>query len=160
MRTMTMTLLLTAALAAQGTTDKRLTIADVEKLTGATGVTTVMRGSRTGAGGDLNFVRSDGKLMLMINFGDAALYTKARTQKTIKVGDKEYPMELFAHAVTGAGDEAFAAPPGPVQYVIYARKGTNAISVSSYFPGAGEGVKPILTEAQLKSIAQLIFSRW
>jgi hypothetical protein len=159
-RTSAIVMALSAALAAQATSETRLTTADVQKLTGLTGVKTVARGSQVGAGGDLNFARADGKLVLMINFGNAALYTKARTQKTIKVGDKEYPMELVAHPVTGVGDEAFASPPGPVQYVIYARKGNNAISVSTYYPGAGEGVKPILTEAQLKQIGQLIFSRW
>jgi hypothetical protein len=43
--------------------------------------------------------------------------------------------------------------------VLYARKGNNAISVSTFFPGVGENVKPVLTEAQLKQIAQVIFSR-
>jgi hypothetical protein len=43
--------------------------------------------------------------------------------------------------------------------VIYARKGNKAISVSTYYPAAGENVKPVLSEAQLKQIAQVIFSR-
>src|SRR5690348_3776159 len=151
-------LLFSAVVAAQAG-DKRLTIADVEKVSGLSSVKTVPRGSRTGAGGDLNFVGPDGKLVLMVNFGDQQLYDKARNQKEIKLGDKTYPMELFAHAVPGVGDEAFASPPGKVQYVIYARKGNNAISVSTYYPGVGENVKPVLTEAQLKQIAQIIFSR-
>ncbi len=60
-------------------------------------------------------------------------------------------MVLFAHRVTGVGDEAFASPPGNVQYVIYARKGKNAISVSSFYSSAGEAIRPLLNEVQLKS---------
>jgi hypothetical protein len=150
--------LLTAVLAAQAV-EKRLTVADVEKVAGLSGVRIVPRLSQTGAGGDLNFVGPDGKLILMVNFGDAQLYAKARTQKEIVVGGQKYPMELFAHAVPGLGDEAFASPPGNVQYVIYARKGNNAITVSTYYPAVGENVKPVLTEAQLKQLGQIIFTR-
>jgi hypothetical protein len=149
-----------AVVSAQATSDKRLTTTDVEKVSGVTGVKLVPRGSQVGAGGDLNFARPDGKLLLMVNFGPAALYMKAKTQKEIEVGGQKYPMELFAHAVPGVGDEAFASPPGKVQYVIYARKGNNAITVSTYYPpGGGEAAKPLLTEAQLKQVAQIIFSR-
>jgi len=159
MKNAVLCVLLFGVIVSAQTADKRLTTADVEKASGLSGVKTVARGSQTGAGGDLNFVGPNGKLVLMVNFGDQQLYNKARNQKEIKVGDKTYPMELFAHAVTGVGDEAFASPPGKVQYVIYARKGNNAISVSTYFPGAGENVKPVLSEPQLIQIAQLIFSR-
>jgi len=139
--------------------DPRLTVADVEKVSGLAGVKIVARGSQTGAGGDLNFAGPNGKLVLMINFGGAALYTKARAQKEITVGGATYPLELFAHAVSGVGDEAFASPPGKVQYVIYARKGSNAITVSTFFPGVGEQIRPVLTEAQLIEVARIIFSR-
>jgi len=152
-------LALTAALAAQGAYDKLITIADVEKATGLTGVKTVPNGSQTGAGGMLNFVNASGKLVLSVNFGDAQLYKKARETKEMEVGGTKYPMVLFAHDIPGLGDEAFASPPGPVQYAIYARKGNHALTVNTFYPGAGEHVKPLLTEAQLKAIAQLIFSR-
>jgi hypothetical protein len=153
-------LALTTTIGAQPAVDKRLTSEDVAKVAGTTGIRAVAQGAQTGAGGDLNFVRPDGKLILMVNFGDAGLYTKARQQKETIVGGKSYPMALFAHRVTGVGDEAFASPPGNVQYVIYARKGKNAISVSSFYSSAGEAIRPLLNEVQLKSIAQTIFSRW
>ncbi|HWF84595.1 MAG TPA: hypothetical protein VG222_07110 [Vicinamibacterales bacterium] len=158
-RTLAAVLALTATIAAQGAYDKLLTIADVEKVAGMTGVRTVPNGSQAGAGGMLNFARGDGKLILMVNFGDAQLYRKARDTKEIEIGGKKYPNMLFAHDVPGLGDEAFASPPGRDQFAIYARKGSKAITVSTYYPGVGEGVKPVLTEAQLKAIAQLIFSR-
>jgi hypothetical protein len=151
---------LTTAIGAQATADKRLTSEDVARIAGITGIKSVVRGAQTGAGGDLNFARPDGKLVVMVHFGDASLYTKARQQKETTVAGKPYPMVLFAHRVTGVGDEAFASPPGNVQYVIYARKGNNAISVTSFYSSAGEAIRPLLNEAQLKSIAQTIFSRW
>ncbi len=158
-RTLAAVLALTATIAAQGAYDKLLTVGDVEKVAGVTGVRSVPNGSQVGAGGMLNFARGDGKLILMVNFGDAQLYRKARDTKELEIGGKKYPNMLFAHDVPGLGDEAFASPPGKDQFAIYARKGNKAITVSTYYPGAGEGVKPVLTEAQLKTIAQLIFSR-
>jgi hypothetical protein len=113
-RTLAVTAALTAAMAAQTPYDALLTVADVTKLTGISGVKTVPNGSQVGAGGMLNFARADGKLVLMVNFGDAQLYRKARDTKEL---------------------------------------------VSTYYPGVGEQVRPVLTEAQLNTIAQLIFSR-
>ncbi len=149
-----------STVAAHSAYDKLLTPADVERASGAAGVKTVARGSSAGAGGDLNFATADNKLLLMVNFGDAQLYKRAREQKEMTVGGTKYPMELFAHAVTGVGDEAFASPPGKEQYVIYARKGDRAISVSTYLGPPDTGMKPRLTEAQLKQIAALVFTRW
>jgi hypothetical protein len=158
-RTLAVALMATAAAAAQGPYDKLLSVADVEKVAGVTGVKTVPNGSQAGAGGMLNFVNASGKLILAVSFGDAQLYKKARDTKELEIGGKKYPNLLFAHDVAGVGDEAFASPPGPVQYVLYAHKGNHGLAVNTFYPGAGEQVKPVLTEAQLKTIAQLIFSR-
>jgi hypothetical protein len=158
-RTAAAVIALTAAIAAQGPYDKLLSIADVEKVAGVSGVRSVPNGSQVGAGGMLNFVNASGKLILSVNFGDAQLYKKARDTKELEIGGKKYPNQLFAHDVPGVGDEAFASPPGPDQYVIYAHKGNHGVAVNTFYPGVGEHVKPVLTEAQLKAIAQLIFSR-
>jgi len=87
-RTLALAAALTAALAAQGPYDKLLTIADVEKVTGLSGVKTVPNGSQTGAGGMLNFVNASGKLVLAVNFGDAQLYRKARDTKELEIGGR------------------------------------------------------------------------
>jgi hypothetical protein len=153
--------LVAAAVSAQGSYDKLLTAGDVEKATGVKGIKAVPRGSQPGAGGNLNFTGPDGKLLVMVNFGDAQLYRKAHDQKDMTIGGQTFPMPLFAHAVAGVGDEAFAAPPGPQQNVLYARRGNQAVSVSTYFsPGAPNGTKPLLQMAQLEQLARLIFSRW
>jgi len=125
-------LLTVASLSAESGYDKLLSVADVEKLTGVEGAKIVAPMSQPGAGGHLNFAGPDGQLLLMVNFGDAQLYKKARQQRDIIVGGQKYPMDLFAHPVPASGDEAFASPPGKVQYVIYARKGNNAVSLSTY----------------------------
>jgi hypothetical protein len=73
---------LSAALAAQ-TADPRLTVADVEKVTGLKGVQLVSPGSVTGAGAGLNFAGPGKHMVLMVNFGPAALYQRAKDQKTV-----------------------------------------------------------------------------
>jgi hypothetical protein len=60
------TAMLAATIAAQGAYDTLLTVADVEKVAGATGVRSVPNGSQVGAGGMLNFVNGAGKLILSV----------------------------------------------------------------------------------------------
>lgn len=143
--------LLAALLVAQAA-DPRVTVADVEKATGLKNVQLVAAGSIAGAGAGLNFANADKKMILMVNFGPAALYVRAKEQK-------EYhgmPMPLFHANVPGIGDEAFDSPPGPFQYVLYVRKGTNAASFTAYVTGAN---KATLTMEQVKAIARVAASR-
>ena len=135
--------------------DPRLTIADVETITGVKGVQQVGPGAVTGAGPGLNFTGPDKKMLLMVNFGTADLYTRAKAQKEMKVGGMTLPMPLFHAAVPGVGDEAFDSPPGTMQYVLYLRKGQKAASLTTYIAGG----KPMLTMAQLKQLGALVASR-
>jgi len=82
----TLAAVLASAALAQSPVTALLTAADVEKVVGASGVTSVPRMSQPGAGGDLNFAGPDGKLLVMISVGNAQLYTKARQQKEMKMG--------------------------------------------------------------------------
>ncbi|SRR5260221_9821896 len=148
--TMSLALLLTP-LAAQ-TADPRLTVADVEKATGLKGLQLVAPGSVTGAGAGLNFATADKHMVLMVNFGPAALYQRAKQQKTYA----GMPMPLFHADVPGIGDEAFDSPPGPLQYVLYVRKGANAASFTAYYVSAN---KATLTMEQLKAVARIAASR-
>ena len=126
--------------------DPRLTVADVEKVSGLTGVKLVPRDPAKGAGGDLNFVGPEGKLLLMVRFGTAALYDTVRKGTT------------YHALVPGLGDEAFDAPPGASQYALYVKKGTKAISVTAY-ASTTKPYGPRLTMDQLKAIASVILSR-
>ena len=139
------------------TADSRLTIADVERVTGLTGLQAVRPGEVPGAGPGLNFAGADRKMVLMVNFGTAALYRRARAQTEMKIGATTTPMPLFHAAVPGIGDEAFDSPPGPVQYVIYLRKGEKAASLTTFFKR--DGKTTVLTIDQLKRLAAIVASR-
>ena len=133
------------------TADSRLTAADVEKVSGIKGIQQVAPGSVIGAGPGLNFAGPDKKMVLMVNFGPAALYQSAKT-KTIPLTN----LPILHAEVHGIGDEAFDSPPGPLQYVLYVRKGANAISLTAYITGKD---KATLTIDQLKQLAMIIVSR-
>jgi len=148
--TVTLALLLAPVFAQ--TSDSRLTVADVEKVTGLKGIQLVAPGAVTGAGGGQNFATADKHMVVMVNFGPAALYQRAKQQKTYA----GVPMPLFHADVPGIGDEAFDSPPGPMQYVLYVRKGANAASLTAYYVSAN---KATLTMEQLKALAKIAVSR-
>jgi hypothetical protein len=142
--------LISATLVARAQTpapDPRLTIADVEKASGQSGVKQVARGSMTGAGGDLNFVGSDGKLLLMANFAAASFYDTVKKNQTV-----------FHAVVPELGDDAFDAPPGSMQYVLYVKKGTKAVSLTSFL-STTRPYAPRLTIDQLKALARVVLPR-
>lgn len=145
-------------LAAQAS-DPRLTVADVEKVTGMKGVQVVAPGSVAGAGPGLNFAGPNRKMIVMVNFGTADLYRRAKEQKDLKVGSMTIPMPLFHAAVPGIGDEAFDSPPGPVQYVLYLRKGQKAASLTTYVLDP-KATKTVLTIEQLKQLGAIVASRF
>jgi hypothetical protein len=157
-----LTLTLRPAAAAQPPgADHRLTIADVEKVSGLKGVQLVPKMSQTGAGGNLNFVDADKHLVVMVNFGTADLYRHARGQTELKVGATVMPITLYHADIKGLGDEAFDGPPGSLQYALYVRKGNQAVSVSSFFRKGGSRLNPtpVLTMEQLKQLAAIVVSR-
>jgi|SRR5262249_36972469 len=145
-----LTFLLTTAFAQTNT--PKLTAADVEKISGLTGVQLVAPGSVAGAGAGLNFATADKKMIVMVNSGPAAMYQRAKDQKTYA----GVPMPLFHAAVPGIGDEAFDSPPGPLQFVLYVRKGTTALSFTAYYVSAN---KATLTMGQLKELAKIAVGR-
>jgi hypothetical protein len=136
--------------------DPRITVADVEAVAKLP-VHVVAAGRAVGAGPGVNFATADEKMLLMVVFGDSALYERAKAQKEMKMGNTTLPMVLFHAAVPGIGDEAFDSPPGAVQYVIYLRKGPKAASVTTYFERNGKTTR--LTIDQVKAIAKTVAGR-
>ena len=126
-------------------TAKLLTIADVESVTGVKGVKLVPKDIRRGAGGDLNFAKTDGSLLVML-IAMPGMYDMWKSQKV-----------LYNAAVSGVGDEAFNGPAGAIQYVIYFRKGKNSGSISSFV--SPSDMKPVLSQDQLKALAKIVNSR-
>jgi hypothetical protein len=121
-----------------------LTVADVQAVSGLPSIGTVPKKSQTGAGGDLNFVNAEKKLVLMVAIQDLSTFA---TWKRMLARD----------AVAGIGDEAFTGPrEGAQPYVVYFRKGGKAVSVSSFFDRSG---KPLLTPGQLTELARIAASR-
>lgn len=137
-----------ASLAAAGPADVRLTVEDVQQITHLTPLHLVQPREIPGAGPGLNFATADNKMVLMVNAGDAAQYARAKEQKS--------PVPLFHAAVVGIGDEAFDAPSGKLQYVIYLRKGAKSASVTTYLD---RGMTPRIPRDQLEALAKLVASR-
>jgi len=132
--------------------DPRLTVADVELVSGVKGIQLVSAGAVPGAGPGVNFAGPDKHMVLMVNFGTAGMYQRAKAQKA--GGGLSVP--LFHADVAGVGDEAFDSPPGPLQYVLYVRKGDKAVSLTAYFVSRN---KTTLTMSQLKQLAAIAVSR-
>ena len=123
--------------------ENELTVADVQSVTGLANVKQVSKGSTPGAGGTLNFVRADGKLLLVVTIGQASDYDEAKTAFEKRT------------AVSGLGDEAFT--PTNYPWALYARKASKLVGIGSGLdPQTG---KQILTGTQMKEIASRVLGR-
>jgi len=130
--------------AGQGQWDKYLSIADVQKLTGLSGIRQVPRGEE--ADGDLNYARSDGKIILSISFYPSSAYASAKSSKT-----------GFKASVQGIGEEAFWGPKdGPPLYILAFRKGAYAVILNTELESQASSR---LSSEQLAAIAKLLASR-
>lgn len=125
---------------------KLLTVADVESASGLKGLKLVPRGSTSGAGGDLNFAKADGSLLLMVQFGNADLFKQWKAQPG-----------FYSNSVNGVGDEAFNGPKGMAPYVLFLRKGSHSIGLSSFLDT--DTMKPMLSQDQLRALAKVILPR-
>ncbi len=118
-----------------------LTVQDVEKITGLSGLKIVPPDASKGAGGDLNFADKDGKLIVMVQrmLNSDALYS----------GTKKMANTVQAE-IQGVGDAAFTGPAGQLQYFVSFKKGKGSGSVASFLGMTG----PLLPMDQVKKIAQ------
>ncbi|MCL5986552.1 MAG: hypothetical protein M1371_08320 [Actinobacteria bacterium] len=141
----------TSATETAGILDKSkfLTVADVEKVSGETGIKLIDYNPSIGAGGDLNFAKSDGTMFLL-----------AQVQEKSFIWDEWKKQEgFFNEAVPGVGDEAYNGPKGTgAKYVLFFYKGDLAFSLSSFF-NLSEGGKPYFTQDQLIELAKIMLSR-
>jgi hypothetical protein len=128
---------------------KLLTPADVSKVTGLSGVKLIPPDPSKGAGGDLNFALPDGKPIFLANFQDAKYYTQMKAMK-----------DSYGGEVQGVGDEAFIGKLMGMESILYFRKGTRSVGLSSFIDtGKGWPGKPYLDQQQLRQLAALILSR-
>jgi hypothetical protein len=133
---------------AAGQYDHIITAADVEKLTGLTGVKQVPREPLNKfRNGDLNFVTKTDQPLLMIQFRPGFML------ETLKA-DSGY----FKAAVKGIGDEAFTSPSFDPQFSLNFRKGQYVAIVTTDIDPKDKK-KTMLSMDQLTALAKLVASR-
>jgi hypothetical protein len=120
-----------------------LTVQDVEKITGLHGVKIVPPNPSKGAGGDLNFAKQDGTLILMVNrsLTSDMFYSQTKNMK-----------DTVKEDIQGVGDAAFIGPPGDFPYFVAFKKGKGSATVSAFLGFTG----PLVPMDQLKKVAQQI----
>ena len=123
-----------------------LTIADIEKVTGLPGVKLVPRNPKIGAGGDLNFATADDNLLVMLVVADMDIFNQWKTGKN-----------YVYKQLTNIGDEAYSAPGGGVQYIVFFKSGNEVASISSF--QNFETGEALLTIEQLSELARIVASR-
>ncbi len=131
---------------------KLLTAADVAKVSGIQGVKLIDKDPKKGAGGDLNFAKPDGKIVLIVFFEKVSPDEFRKEEKS-----KSF-QSMFYGPVAGIGDAAYEGPKKGDRYMFAFLKGTAWITVSSFF-NLPKSMKPILSQKQLRDIAGIIISR-
>jgi hypothetical protein len=124
---------------------KMLTPADIEQASEYTGVVLVKQDALPKAEGELNFAVNDTTVILKVDIIGVDEFNTYKEQK-----------EYIAGTVADIGDEAFSAPAGIVQYILFFKKNKHALAMSSFLNPAAE---PYLTMEQLKQLAKTIISR-
>ena len=127
--------------------DKSLTSADIEKAVGMTGVKSVPREPRKGAGGHLNFANAKGDLILLASFLAAADFNSYKNAP----GMVKSPAQ-------GLGDEAFIGPASDLPYMLVVRKGDKCLALSTFADPQKAGTNR-LTMDQLKAIGAVVIGR-
>jgi hypothetical protein len=136
------------AQAAESPYAKYLTAADVEQISEFTGIKAVERNPLQGAGGDLNFAKADGKMVVSAKFYDANWYAGSKRNK-----------DSIKAMVPDIGEEAYIGP-GYIdpQYILVFLKGQHCVFLSTALV-PGDPTKTVLTLDQLKAVGKLIASR-
>ncbi len=141
----------TASTAASGAASDLLTAADVEKVSGLTGIKNIGKGAQAGAGGDVNFVDGSGKLVLMASFYDGSQFDAL----------KDTPN--YREPLSGLGEAAFVGPSKDVMATLYEvgfKKGDHTALLVTYFKTGTGAQETVLTMDQLKQLAAIVASRW
>jgi hypothetical protein len=108
----------------------------------------VERNPMKGAGGDLNFAKADGKMVVMAKFYDANWYAGSKTNK-----------DNIKAMVADIGEEAYIGPGFmDPQYTLVFLKGQHCVFLSTYLL-LEDPDKTALTLDQLKDVGKLIASR-
>jgi hypothetical protein len=123
-----------------------LSVADLEKITGLTGVHATPKDQAKGAGGDLNFANADNKLIAMVMIQDAGMFDFWK---------KQYGK--LTDPVPNLGLEAFQTKPGSAIAYVFFHKGNKGVWIQSM--GWNKKGAANITDAQLLELARLAASR-
>jgi hypothetical protein len=125
-----------------------LTAADIEKVSGITGVKLVPKDPSKGAGGNLNFAAADDNLIVMVQIVSKSYYE----------GFKEVCKENSE--IKGLGDQAMSGAtfPGYPENMVAFTKGNTCIALV-VFGNMKEIGKNMLTIEQTSELAKIISSR-
>ncbi|MDO8963180.1 MAG: hypothetical protein Q7W30_01675 [Coriobacteriia bacterium] len=127
-----------------------LTPADVETVSGFTGLKTVPYDPSIGAGGKVNIAEADGQLVAMLLVHGPEFYK-------IWKGDGQTFLRDYTPTV---GDESFIGPAASVttdSYIFGFRKGSYSVVVDTFF--RAKGVRKVLSVDQLAELARIVASR-
>jgi hypothetical protein len=127
-----------------------LTITDVEKTSGLSGLKLVKEGSSTNAVGRLNFAMADGTLVAIMNIGDAVAFNAAMQGM------------YFSKVTTGTGDMCFVGPSSqvsPTLTLFAAAKGDHAVIMKTFLKEK-TGTATWVSIEQLQALVGLALQRW
>jgi hypothetical protein len=127
-----------------------LTVADVEKVTGLTGLKLVEAGSSSDAVGRLNFATSDGVLVATMNIGDGTAF------------DQSMQGMYFSELATGTGSMCFVGPSkqvSPVLTIFAAAKGDHAVIMKTFLKKKG-GTETWISISDLQTLVGVALGRW
>jgi hypothetical protein len=127
-----------------------LTPADVESVSGLTGLKVVPYDPAIGAGGEVNIADESGQLVAMLVVAGPDIWDAWLTDG----------FTVREPVTPPVGDESFIGPSPDVSDAVYIfgfLKGENAIAVDTFFAADGNGT--ILTTEQLRELAEIVESR-
>lgn len=124
--------------------DKLLSVSDVEKGSGLTGLKTVVKGKIKTAGGDLNFATEKNKMVLMVQIFSGDWYERYKGQKG-----------YFKAEVSGVGDAAFKGLADDPQLSLFVKKGNSCIVLTTFHNLLGK-TPAMMNMEQLIALGKLI----
>jgi len=130
-----------------GQYDKLLSVSDVEKGSGLTGLRTVAKGELKAAGGDLNFATDKNKMVLMVQVFSGDWYERYKGQKG-----------YFKADVQGIGAAAFKGLAADPQLSLFVKMGNSCIVLTTFHNLLGK-TPTMMTMDQVTALGKLIAER-
>lgn len=128
-----------------------LSPAEVSKISGIAGIKSVPKDPAKAAGGDLNFAKPDGTLVLMVTFQTVDPKDLAKNSKTKSFKD------VYVGPVTpGVGDASFESPVTGERTILTFLKGNHWVTLGSFLNPFT--MKALLSQKQLRELAQTIIN--